>query len=65
MKQLKKILSVLLVLAMIVAYVPPIAVSAETETKQITITFDANKTDRESQNSDSQVWKKDGLIHEQ
>ena len=61
MKQLKKILSVLLVLAMIVAYVPPIAVSAETETKQITITFDANKTDRESQNSDSQVWKKDGL----
>ena len=61
MKQLKKILSVLLVLAMIVAYVPPIAVSAETETKQITITFDANKTDRESQNSNSQVWKKDGL----
>ena len=31
MKQLKKILSVLLVLAMIVAYVPPIAVSAESE----------------------------------
>lgn len=61
MKQLKKILSVLLVLAMIVAYVPPVTASAETETKQITITFDANKTDRESQNSDSQVWKKDGL----
>ena len=32
MKQLKKILSVLLVLAMIVAYVPPIAVSAEIAT---------------------------------
>ena len=61
MKQLKKILSVLLVLAMIVAYVPPITASAEAETKQITITFDANKTDRESQNSNSQVWKKDGL----
>lgn len=58
MKQLKKILSVLLVLAMIVAYVPPITASAEEQTH--TITFD-NKNKRTEFTTKIQVWEENGI----
>ena len=58
MKQLKKILSVLLVLAMIVAYVPPITASAEEQTH--TLTFD-NKTKRTEFTTTIQVWEENGI----
>ena len=58
MKQLKKILSVLLVLAMVIAYVPPITASAEEQTH--TLTFD-NKTKRTEFTTTIQVWEENGI----
>lgn len=55
---MKKLISILLVAMLVIGMFPAI-VSAEAVTE--TITFDANKTQRVSQNSTSQVWKSEHI----
>ena len=60
MKQIKKLLSVLLVLAMVLVYLPPVTVHAEGDTKDITITFD-DKAKRTEYSTTKQVWEENGI----